>query len=218
METRMIGYRGQTCSEIMLYVSRILYQMGLRVLLCDYSHDKGLRGAMPFNDALNGDAGVYDYRGVFYSDGLAKEDIGNYDVVLVNFGFLKLHEHMERCHCLHYVTNMDKANTDRLLAFVRTGNKMSHLLIGGVVRGGISVYAMADEIMQVLSISTCSLIRLNKKDEKVKVLAQYNNRFKFDGISKGLQDYLYFCARHFPCGAHDDKAISKAIKSAMRGG
>lgn len=286
---KIIGYRGLISGELMLYMSRILYHLGLKVLVCDCSPDKELKYVIPESgygrvesecskhrsivnecmpgdtlasqfmpsgtlvsqcmpsdtlasqgmeygssnkcvetDIINNETAIprhmvnecMEYSGIMHNCGLFDDELlKQFDTVLINFGFTNFHDEMERCNYFYYITDMDKINVDKLLNMKPDVGRMNkdHLLIQNVIRGGIAAYACADEIMKRLSIATCSLIKLNKKDIKIKSYAQYNNRFKFQDISKDLYDYLYYCIWNIYSNTYDKKQICKAIDIAMKG-
>lgn len=220
MADKIIGYRGLASGELILYLSRIFYNLGLKVLICDYSPDSELEHIIPLNEEIGQEGGYINYRGIKYTKEVNnKELLNKNDVVLINFGFLKTHKEMSVCNCFHYITDMNKINIDRLSLIQCQKDKLtkSHLLIKDVVYGGIAVYAYVNELMDKFSALTCHIIKLNKRDIKIKTLVQYNDIFKFDGISNDLYNYLSFSVYSLYSDIFNSKNIKKAVNAAMKG-
>lgn len=220
MTEKIIGYRGLISGELILYISRILYHLELKVLVCDCSPDKELQYVIPENSYGSMVNECTEYGGVMHIDDLFNNELlTKYDAILINFGFARSHARMGECNYFYYVTDMDKINIDRLMNMETSSAKLGkdHLLIQNVVKGGIAVYACADELMNRLSVASCNVIMLNKRDIKIKSYAQYNNRFKFQDISKELYNYLFFCIWNIYSEAFGEKQINRAISKAMKG-
>lgn len=94
---RVIGFLGVDKYDFIIYLSRILNAMGMKILLADYSESFALSCCIPHPEALKKD--IFEYRGIYY---INRAELGEnsqlinetfeihkqqYDYILVDYGF-----------------------------------------------------------------------------------------------------------------------------------
>ena len=84
MECKIIGFMGLDVQDTILYLSRIFYQMGKRVLMADYSESQALYYCIPMIPGTNDYAETIEYRGTYFTRGLLRqENYKEYDVIMI---------------------------------------------------------------------------------------------------------------------------------------
>ena len=64
MGDKLIGFLGCDKYEIILYLSRILYHLGKKVLLVDYAESEALYQSIPVPDTLKDENNYIHYSGI----------------------------------------------------------------------------------------------------------------------------------------------------------
>lgn len=220
MTDNIIGYRGVESAEVLLYIARILQQIGMNVLICDYTEYKSIEYSIPFSNELDTSKHCIDYMGISYTRKMLDQALlRENQVVLIHFGFLDTHIDMKRCKDIHYITDMNRFNVKRLIRLNTEDGvgRQSHFILRDVMYAGMKPKAVIHEIKEKLGIEEHTLIKLNQRDMKIKLLSQYNAQFAFKGISNDLFHYLYsvvmkLCPNHI-----ETRRVNKAFDLAMKG-
>ncbi len=183
MECKVIGFIGLDVQDTVLYLSRIFYQMGKRVLMADYSESQALYYCIPMIPGTDDYAEIIEYRGTYFTRGLlCQENYKEYDVIMIFFGFA---QHEKINHCTHriYTTDCEKNHIERLKEI--GGGEADYLQL---------VYRNAgDERQAALGMvrESCQYsCNDSTKEKKLRIQCQYNEIFSFRGISSNFKRYL----------------------------
>lgn len=216
---KLIGYRGIESPEIIFYTSRILYNLGLKVVMCDYSPADEMKYYIPLSEEIDTEKHCVDYRGVAYT----KQNISKiqlYDVYLVNYGFADYLPEMNACDLTVFLTDTNKANLKklgRLQTVHKKNNKTCHLVIRDILSDGINIKPYKRELENILGVSTSYEIMFDKNDFKRKEYLQYNTNFNFRNVSPKLYNYLVDTIEEHLYECFEQYNLKKAVQRAMKG-
>lgn len=217
--SKKIGYRGIESPDIIFYISRILHNLSKKVAICDYSPANEMKYYIPMSEELDVEKLCIDYRGVDYTK-QAIDEIPQYDVYLINFGFLEFHSEINECDLIVFISDMNRANMKKLcnLPFREQISEKRHLVIRDVLKYGIHIYLNRKEIEKALGISQYYEIPFHNTDMKLKTYLQYNSKFKFQNISSKLYNYVIDTIEEHLEDCYEQQNLKKAVQKAMKGG
>lgn len=216
--TRTIGFVGVDKYDLIIYSAAALCQMGMHVLAVDYTNQQGLMLTVP---AERGD-GRIQYCGIDYwgaPDCVSLEQVivsGDYDFVLIDFGFYYRHHTFLMCNDICFVTDLQKHNLE-YLASIQINKETERTL---VVRQVIAYKASKEYLKSIccclgITNEEVFLLYLNEKDLKNQYNCQYNGKIGFKNGSASLKSLLeYWIGEWVQITGYPTK---RAIKSAERG-
>lgn len=220
---KILGFTGFCKSDIILYFSRILLQLGEKVAVIDQSMQEELKYSIPTvfyaQDKI-------DYRGVDFF--LNCEDIelsnlplGDYTVLLIDFGVnFKALESTKDMKALFIVTDLCRHHAVPLSSCLNhiINRPDSIRIIRDMVYSKINTRYI-DSLLQsgqYTNIIAKYEFVLDEKDYECKLKSQYDDIFRFGNISNDLRNMLADCITGL--FGTEKKAVLKALKKAQRGG
>lgn len=215
--SRVIGFIGTDKYDIIHYLSRILKNLGYKVLLVDHSESKALKNSITLPAGINCSENIIEYRSVDFVHGMKLDEkmLECYDYILMDFGFELFHVELNQCTDIVYVTDLQRHNLGRIIGF-KGKIIYKYLVIREVVRSKIgNDYAMT--VVQELKIMKDNYFIVNQDniDTQVMIECQYSNIFKFGKISQSLKDMLINLM--YLMTENNEKEIKKAYRRSERG-
>ncbi|MBQ9120207.1 MAG: hypothetical protein IJY09_09190, partial [Lachnospiraceae bacterium] len=186
---RILGIVGVDVPDTMLYLSRIFYHMGKRVLMTDYSESKALYYSIPLVPGTDVYSMRIEYRDTFFTCGaITEQELQEFDVVMIFFGFAWRKE-LDLCSHLIYTTDFEKNHLEKLAELKKKGTVYTQLVYRNV---GKDRYLQRRKPFFSTEIREECQYYCNdsSKEKRLRRQCQYNDSYGFRGISSGFRKYL----------------------------
>ena len=212
-EKRTVCIVGGYFEDIVLYISRVLKLMNLKTVIADYSHNHRMYTSIPKIKGIEPLGKVIDYSGVGYIFGTGGigngiEDVDGADMIIRLYdisGFIP-----DETPCI-IISDESKRNLD----LIETMKLKDHSMV--IIRDYTgAIKARLEKMADILGCGSLTVIPVNCEDKKCAVLAEHNDRFRFNGISSDLKNVL-FGIIEFVCPEIQKKIIKKAYHMAEKG-
>jgi len=203
---------GGPLEDIVLYLMRILQCMGLRVVLADYTMGHRMYSYIPHTIGLDPTVSAIDYRGVFYIFGQNKEWEKENEETDIMIKLYDINGYVPGSDDSIFVTDEHKRNMD----FLETVKSVGRTLLFVRNYTGRSAYRLGD-IALGLGCKETYVIPVNEKDIFVGTAAEYNDIYKFNGISGQLYGMLVKIVS-FLYPESSETGLKKAYRLASKGG
>lgn len=216
-----VGFIGHKTEDIMMYLSRIILNMGKRVAVFDASNEQILRYYAPNIDESSN---VTNYRNIdFYSscqsiEAHCKIEFSKYDVVLINYGYnTELLDEYSSCSHKFIVTDLERHS---ILKMKNTCSKLNKSIeIFRVFRDVVNCKIDEKYINNVLDNVMVKILNdyiiFHDDNELIcKIESQYNDIFKFNKLPKFFKDILLDILNSL---GFDKKSSVKALKISEKG-
>ncbi|MGN0243130.1 MAG: hypothetical protein ACI4CT_03600 [Lachnospiraceae bacterium] len=191
MSNRIMGFVGIEKYDIMLYLSRILYHLGQRVLLLDQSMEHGLRYSIPETGFCEGR--IVDYRGIDFGMNLPMEVyISEYDYILADFGFNLEHQDIVLCTEIYIVSDMQLHHIKSLSQLHLMNTQNRYLILKDRIP-----YKVRDEYVYeelgplMLNENNSYSVYMNERDYQSRLNCQYDDSVPLKNVSKHIKNLLY---------------------------
>jgi len=222
-DTKIIGFAGFCKSDIILYLSRILYLTGEKVAIIDRSNEQELCYSVPAE--FYSDDRV-EYRGVDVylrcrNTQLKDLPISDYSVVLADLGVNgESYEDINFLRILYIVTDCNKFHTIPLSIWLKNlpAGIDSVRIIRDTVCGKIRSRYI-DSLLQAGQVSNVIAkyeFPLNELEYSTRLIAQYDDIYKFTKVTEDFKNMLLDCLTEI--FGKEPKAAKKALKKAQMGG
>lgn len=227
-----VGFFGIEKYEILLYLSRIIKQLGKSVLLVDYSENGALSAGIPVWEKY-GEYGEYgtamvaeneeyktavDYCGIHFMRNLAlnEEVRKQYDCVLIDFGFELFHDAAVRCSKIVYVADQQLHNLKRLRDHDSWPQAETYAVLKDLCPCRITPEYILSEIRLTLPEERQYAIYQDIWDLKCRISCQYSKLSPFVRLSRECRDFLKdFTGAIFP--EFGRAAVDRAFRAAEKG-
>lgn len=217
LERKHINIAGTGYEGIMLFLAEILCCAGKKVLISDCTVEHNMKGYFPCVKGLDPENTVVDYGGIGYTVMNPKEnnirsleDVGkDYDIV---FKLKDLRELTNNTELNIFILD-ERAGSINELQNVKPGTQ-SILIINDYTG---AVKRRIENTAEKLDISKVYILPPYVRDRKLEILAGYNDRFKFKGLSREKKEMLIELTGLL-CPDLIKKEIIKAYKQASEGG
>ena len=213
LESKYVNVTGTGYEGIMLFFAEILCCAGKKVLFSDCTGTHTMKGYFPCVKGLDPKDTVVDYGGIGYTISDKKEQSGNvkirdYDIV---FKLADLEGSIEDTEYTIFILD-ERAGNIGALQNMKPCPK-SILIINDYTG---AVKRRLENIAEKLDISKVYILPPYLRDRKLEILAGYNDRFKFKGLSREKKEMLMeLTGLLYPELAK--KEIVKAYKQASEG-
>lgn len=193
MGDKLIGFLGCDKYEIILYLSRILYHLGKKVLLVDYSESEALFQSISRPDVLKEEKEYINYGGIDFIQGKYykknREEI--YDYILIDFGFHAEISLLTQCEKIMYVTDLQLHNVKRMKSISYHGNADKYLIIKDVFPCKIKPVYIIEQLSNLLiEEQHVYVLYQDSIDIKYRIQSQYDLKFSFPKLSKPTKFFL----------------------------
>lgn len=217
-DNNIIGFVGSDKYEVLLYLSRILYNLDKKVLLVDYCESKALTCSIPIPMTLKETSSYLDYRGIDFIKGenYSLNMNKDYDYVLIDFGFNNSILSRIRCDNIVYVTDLQLHNAKRIKVKHEQGKPKRYLIIKDAFTCKITVESILLEINPKAPIDSIYIVEQDALDIKLKLYSQYSQTFSFNKLSKSMKSFLKNIISQFDEELNKSQ-ITNAYKKAERG-
>lgn len=217
LERKHINIAGTGYEGIMLFLAEILCCAGKKVLISDCTVEHSMEGYFPCVKELDPKNTAVDYGGIGYTVMNPKEnnirsleDVGkDYDIV---FKLKDLRELTNNTELNIFILD-ERAGSINELQNVKPGTQ-SILIINDYTG---AVKRRIENTADKLDISKVYILPPYVRDRKLEILAGYNDRFKFKGLSREKKEMLIELTGLL-CPDLIKKEIIKAYKQASEGG
>ena len=217
LECKYVNVAGTGYEGIMLFLAEILCCAGKKVLISDCTVEHSMEGFFPCVKGLDPENTVVDYGGIGYTVMNPKEnnmrsleDVGkDYDIV---FKLKDLRELTNNTELNIFILD-ERAGSINELQNVKPGTQ-SILIINDYTG---AVKRRIENTAEKLDISKVYILPPYVRDRKLEILAGYNDRFKFKGLSREKKEMLMELTGLL-CPGLIKKEIIKAYKQASEGG
>jgi hypothetical protein len=212
VEMRRIGFIGSEKYDIILYLSELLIKLGNRVLLVDYSSEKALKSCIPFTEHLT----ECNFRGASFLDApqtLTDNDLMEYDYVLIDFGFMRKHEMVNKCDEMYFVTDLQIHNVLRVKDttisnsipryFILRNTNDGRRFVSVAIENLRSLYAVKDNVF---------IIENDQVTDQRKLECQYRKTITLKGVSSEIKDLITMMV----ADVFGDREIKAALRKMER--
>ena len=221
-EGTAIGFAGIDKQDIILYLARILYHAGKRVLIVDQSETQAVTECIPCPDGL--DQTIIEYRGIYFLRAQKREEdwssiLGKkgYDFILTDYGFHPDARAFSVSDHIICVTDQQKHNWNRVLPLLGMGGDKLSMIIRDVVghiakewnRNGFPELAL-------LPADRIHVMYLDELDMKCKIRCQYEISYHFKRLSIPTQNVIKKLVMEMLPGINR-KELRSAYRKAQRG-
>lgn len=212
-----MGFFGSYKTDIYHYFSRILKVLDKRVAIVDASNDSYLYHSIP---QLEEEFVTYRDVDIYITkDGLEAATTGDYDVLIIDYGFNSLDNDFQACEIKLLVTDLQKHNISRVKDVLdSTSNKPQIIriyrdLVGGKINPRyIDNYLNLEEKAEVIAEYD---FYLDEDAYKCNIQCQYDDIISFKKLPKEYKSmFKELLGQYFSL---DNKSITKAIKQAEGG-
>ncbi len=239
MKSFVVGFIGSEKYDIILYLSRILYHLGSRVLVIDLNENEAVSSCIPYTgkNRIGGELGnkdfledgYIDYRGVHYfqekivSTDDAKKIEGYiayakqyYDVILMDMGFLYAKGLEKACNKLFFTTDQQKHNLERIAKIDKPVQAENYMILKDICSTKITSKVIRQEFHLDIEENKIFRIYQDEEDMRNKIHCQYNAAISFPKISGAFTEALLeITAILYPESTR--KEISQAYAKAKKG-
>lgn len=225
----MIGFMGVEKYEMILYLSRILKQLGKQVLVLDCSENGALDAGICYvreQEEIYGE--LLEYRGVDYINYTLKEETytetygtyktvkEQYDFTLVDFGFQEKHPLILECNRCFLVTDQQRHNVLRLKEMARQLYIPFIVIIRDVLACKVSLRYFIDMFSGIGRAEEIMILYRNETDTKQQIQCQYSQGLNIHGLSKDTKEFLKKTVQIL-IPELTKLEIARALKQAERG-
>ncbi len=187
LKSRVVGFVGLDVQDTVLYLSRIFYHMGKKVLMVDYSESRALYYSIPLIPGLDIYSMIEEYRGMYFTCGkIGKKELEAFDAVLIFFGFTERIE-LQLCSHLVYTTDYEKNHLERLMLLKQEGVVFTQLVYRNTGKHPWKTPKLYEVRVCEESLYYCND---NRREQKLRRQCQYNDSYGFHGISAAFRKYL----------------------------
>lgn len=222
-DTAIIGFAGFCKSDIMLYLSRILYVLGEKIAIIDRSHEQELMFSVP--DPI-GSENMVQYRGIDIYLGCQDTSLNDlpaedYSVVFMDFGVnQKAYKDIKHLKVLFIVTDCNRHHTIPLSDWLRNLplSSRSVRILRDIVYGKIRPRYI-DSLLQAVQFTQIIAkyeFPFSETEYISRLHTQYDDIFKFTKISSDYKNMLIDCITEI--FGKEKKLVVKAYKKASAGG
>lgn len=219
MEDKLIGFLGCDKYEIILYLSRILYHLGKKVLLVDFADTEALYQSISMPDTLREENDYIHYNGIDFIQGkyYEKGKMEAYDYILIDFGFDADNLLLSQCEKVIFATDLQLHNLKRMKHISYNGDGDRFLIIKDVFPCKIKPEYIKEQLSSLmLEEQHVYILYQDPIDMKYQIQSQYDHRFSFPKLSNPtkffLQDLIIKISENL-----SQKQLRKAYRKAERG-
>lgn len=188
-----IAYLGIDNFDYILYLSRIFYKLGKKVLLVDRSDTRSLSRALPIPLGIDVNKEVISYRRVdFTAQEINTDMIKQYDIILAAYGFNDIGNEAKIYNRFVLVTDLYLHNLERINKLNVTFPESSerYLLIRNVVDTKLTPYNVSNKVEIEIPAENQLFIYFEYSDYTSAIICQSNQVARFTRISNSYKQLL----------------------------
>lgn len=193
MANNVVAFIGIESFDIILYLSRILCQLGRNVLIADHTDQRALTHSIPQMQGIDPETNIITYRHVDFTAQRINSILANqYDDILIDCGCNGIGFDPELITCIIYVTDLYGFHLVRISAlddYSHIGIKQK-LLVREVVATKYTAEDIVNRINKRINSNMISVLYRDDLDYQNGVLCQNNQYFSFLRISRTFRKYL----------------------------
>lgn len=217
MKSKVLGFVGMDVQDTMLYLSRVFWHMGKRVLMADYSESQALYYCIPMIPGTDAFTVQVEYRGTYFTSGPIRErDYEAFDVIMIFFGFEERRE-VQKCTHMIYTTDSEKNHVERLRQVLGGYAGYSQIVFRNVGKKRYHGQVPEEPLPGMVRESCAYTCNDSAKEKRLRVQCQYNEVFSFKGISAQFKKYLADTVRAVFPGEGEGKAFEESFRRAQLG-
>lgn len=214
MGNNVMGVIGVEVTDILLYLSKILYHLEKRTLIVDLSSHKELISSI----ANRMDLPVFHYNGIDISNIL--DESLNYDHVIIYYGF-SYNDSLKDCNRIIFVSDMSSKHItaiSRIYKELLCNNSCieKSLLFIHLFDIKIKIEHIIEVIDQKIDLSKVDCIYADLEDMRLSIMNQYNKEITFKKLSPSFKHFLLEMVKKIEPSCNT-KQLQLAYKKAERG-
>lgn len=225
----VVGFIGIDKFEYIMYLSRVIYHLGKKILMVDCSDTGALTASVPFPKEVKNS--VIEYRGIMFLDGRNTENkdpygrkvanlqnlMKDYECILIDYGYNTDMDGLKTCDRIVCVTDQQLHNIRRVSGIGNLKEVRKCLIIKDYVNCNVTPKYIVSELkIDNLAAGQTYIVYQDETDAKCRINCQYDGVFRFHKLSiqaknvvKGLlKDLLPEVTK---------KELDKAYKKAEKG-
>jgi len=213
-EKRKISIVGGHFEDIVLYLIRIIQNLGYKTVVCDHTCGHRIYPLIPHLQGIEPSDTVLDYRGIGYTFGNGDRqgksaELESSDCIVRLYDISGYVSEDEPCI---FITDESKRNLDLLNTLDIKGESMM------IVKDYTGIGAKRTGLIaEKFNCRKVFAIPYNIKDRKNAVKTEYSDIYRFDSVSGEMEKLLHETVLFiFP--ETDGKALKKAYSRASKGG
>lgn len=196
---KLIGFVGYECEDIVLYLAKLLRELGKKVAIIDRTEQEMLLEVLELRKEVDTGVREGDFFGVWISD--QRVCYEEYDIIFYLFGYRLIHPKLYECEALIMVTDGVPAHAS-LLRKIGAWDRKQYLLIRNLVPMKHTEHYLA---MLANNETNYCEIPYDEKDVRMRYsLSSYADcaiRYLSIGMKRALVTLLLFlsieCQEHF---------------------
>lgn len=195
MASNIVAFIGMDNFDNIIYLSRILFKLGKKVLIIDHSEVMSIKYSIPQPEGISCDDEIITYRHVdFTTMEVNQEMISNYNDILIFYGFREPIADIAFCNRLVFVTDLFQNNQERIRDLIHhikfTEHVAVEILIKDIIDMKISPNIIAESLSEYLPQMEVSNLYFDEKDYLNGLSCHYNDNVRFVHLSKIRKQYL----------------------------
>lgn len=216
MASNIIAYIGIDNFDNILYLSRILTKLGIKVLVIDHSDSMSLQYSIPQPKGSNCKEEIITYRQIDFTMQRINQTMKEgYDDILIFYGFNKEEKDLAECTRMVFVTDLFRFNYHRIPSpscMTKVGSNVEQeLLIKDVATTKITPDIIIERMGLNMDKAHVQVLYRDENDYVNSLLSHYNGSFNLKKISKQRKAYLQEEVKKL----HPEIDISQ-VKTAIR--
>lgn len=209
----ILGFLGVEAYDIILYLTKLLFNLDKKVLLIDNSESGALTCCIPIPSTLNPKITPISCTGMdFVKEREVSEYEDKYDYILIDYGFKNTHKDLHNCSFLFFVCDRQQHNIVRLQNL--KPNTEVHVIIRDIVNNKIKDYILGS-LADKINIKDYYCLYRDDLDKECMLSLQYSNKITLKKLSAQYNYVLYQLLTKTL--NFDRTAAEKAYKKAKRG-
>lgn len=218
MAINIVAYAGILSFDIILYQSRILHQLGRKVLVVDNSDTKALVYSLPHIPGVDTDNSFVTYRCVDFTTQAVTHAIAKqYDDILIDFGHNPPQMDLSLLTRVVFIVDMFEYNMAKIAEsgiFDQVSDKA--LLIRDATEAKITTEHILSKINKEIPKDMVYFLYRDDRDFDNCLRCHFNQVTRFTHISQMLQQYLIMETKIL-YGEIGEKQMRQAYNKARRG-
>ncbi len=212
---KIIGIPGTCQSDICMYLSSVMTNLGISVIICDLSEDGRMISCIP-KPAANLD--VVSYRGVDFCEGFPMHTDREYNCEIWVMDENPSQELLKACDEIYMVSGCEKHQIENARGYMMTSHLPMNVVIRNVCPGSINSKAFFGRIEEenAFVLEEYSL-PIDPIDEGYRIKMQYGSFDEFKELSKAFSKMITRMATQITEISHFEvhKAFTLARKGVM---
>lgn len=212
MQKRVIGFVGCYSHDIILMLAKVLAGAEKKVLLCDRNTQHTLGASVPVPCGISAIESIIVYDGLYFTQqNIREEGLGDYDIVLMDFGMSGVCGDMECCTEVFVVTDALLHHIRQLSRLKLRKELVRHILIRDMAGGMRLKEKELQEFLKEFPNRKEFFVPPDKRDIENRCVCETLHEYYVRNASPELQECIYDTAADF-CPEIPEKELRRRIR------